>query len=69
MAVSLFTKVFNFVIDYLDEMEELITAYDVETICGYASFDNNKEDIADAVTDWNLMKDIADEVNMYFNLV
>ena len=52
-----------------DGMQDPITAGDVETWCGYASFDDNKEEIADAAEDYSLMKDVAKAVNQYFNLI
>jgi hypothetical protein len=73
---STFTQVQNFIIDYLDNgfdmydgEQDPITAGDVETFCGYASFEDNMKEIADAVEDYSLMKDVAKAVNEHFNLI
>ena len=73
---STFTQVQNFVIDYLEGSFDIIdgeqypiTAADVETWCGYASFEDNMKEIADAAEDYSLMKDVAKSVNQHFNLI
>ena len=71
MAASLFTQVFNFTADYFEDcdVKELISADDVATVCEYASFDEDKEDIENAPEDWNLMQDVAKALNEKFALV
>lgn len=71
MAASLFTQVFNFNVDYFEDcdVKELISADDVATVCEYASFDDNKEDIENAPGDWNLMQDVAKALNEKYNLM
>lgn len=74
--MSTFTQVQNFIINYLesgydmyDGMQDPITYNDVATWCGYASFEPDMKEIADAVEDLSLMEDVAKAVNLYFNLI
>lgn len=67
MAASLFTQVFNFTADYFEDCD--VSADDVATVCEYASFDEDKEDIENAPEDWNLMQDVAKALNEKFALI